>query len=229
MTQKNERLQVLEMIENGVITPEEGARLLTALDDPALPGEPADYFSSEPENLTTPRLSEPGNFADPFPEGRANGFEPGERPLDPGLQHWRRWWMIPMWIGVGITVVGGLLMFLAYQASGMGFWFGCAWLPFLMGVGVMALAWGSRTSRWLHLRIQQKPGERPETIMLSFPLPLRFTAWAIRTFGRYIPQLNKTGVDEMILALGKTTGPENPFYIEVDEGEDGERVQIYIG
>jgi hypothetical protein len=33
----------------------------------------------------------------------------------------------------------------------------------------------------------------------------------------------------MILALGRNTGPEAPFYVEVDEGENGEQVQIYIG
>jgi len=93
----------------------------------------------------------------------------------------------------------------------------------------MALAVSSRTSRWLHLRVHQKPGERPQTIAISFPLPLRFAAWFVRNFGRYIPKLDQTGLDEMILALGKTTGPNSPFYIEVDEGEDGEQVQIYIG
>jgi hypothetical protein len=106
----------------------------------------------------------------------------------------------------------------------------CAWLPFLLGVAVMALAWSSRTSRWLHLRIhqKQKPGEWPQKITLSFPLPLRLTTWALRTFGRYFPQLKNSGVDELILALGKNTSPDNPFYLEVDEGEAGERVQIYI-
>jgi hypothetical protein len=228
MTNKNERLQVLDMIESGVISPEEGARLLGALEDPVLPEQPADYFPDETEDLVPGTLSEVGDFNDPFQTESVDGNAPGGA-FDPNIQHWRRWWLIPMWVGVAITVAGGLLMFLAYQTSGFGFWFGCAWLPFLMGVGVMALAWSSRTSRWLHLRIQQKPGERPQTILLSFPLPLRFTAWALRTFGGYIPQLNKTGIDEMILALGKTTGPDNPFYIEVDEGEDGEKVQIYIG
>jgi hypothetical protein len=93
----------------------------------------------------------------------------------------------------------------------------------------MALAWASRNSRWLHLRIHQKPGERPQTILLSFPLPLRVTAWFLRTFGRSIPQLKNSGVDELIQALEQNTVLADPFYIEVDEGEDGERVQIYIG
>jgi hypothetical protein len=230
MNMKNERLQVLEMIESGVITPEEGAKLLSALDGDASPEEggwnsASMGYSEDFDTPVTPSLPEIVS-TDPALGDEA---EADERLFDPKLQYWRRWWMIPMWIGIAITVAGGALMFLALQTSGIGFWFGCAWLPFLLGVGVMALAWASRTSRWLHLRIHQKPGERPQTILLSFPLPLRATAWFLRTFGIRIPQLKNTGVDELILALEKTTGPANPFYMEVEDGEDGERVQIYIG
>ena len=59
--------------------------------------------------------------------------EPAEEPqsgdviadtFDPEIERWKRWWMIPLWVGVGITVIGGLLMVWAYQASGFSFWFG---------------------------------------------------------------------------------------------------------
>jgi len=63
----------------------------------------------------------------------------------------------------------------------------------------------------------------------GFYLPLGLAAWFLRAFGRFIPQLKGTAVDEMILALGKATGPASPLLVEVDEGENGERVQIYIG
>jgi hypothetical protein len=101
----------------------------------------------------------------------------------------------------------------------------------VIGLGVIAMAWGSRTARWLHLRIKQKPGERPGTIAFSIPLPLRFTSWFLRTFGRFIPDLQEKGVAvaAVVQALERTTGAEAPFYVEVDEGEEQEKVQIYIG
>lgn len=145
------------------------------------------------------------------------------------MERWKRWWMIPLWVGVGIIVVSSLLMAWAYQAGGFSFWFACAWLPFLLGLGSVMLAWSSRTARWLHLRVQQQPGEWPRTIAFSFPLPLRLAAWFLRVFGRFIPQLKDTGIDELILALGSATGPASPLLVDVDEGENGERVQIYIG
>jgi hypothetical protein len=231
MDEQNPRMQILTMIESGVITAEEGARLIQAIEGEAdqaeFQDEPADAqpgmgATGSPQATNGASVAEAGEVID-----ERYGPLPGE--FDEQIAKWRRWWTIPLWVGVGITILGGLFMFWAYQASGYGFWFGCAWVPFLLGVAVMAFAVSSRTSRWLHLRVHQKPGERPQTIAFSFPLPLRFAAWFVRNFGRFIPHLDRSGLDEMILALGKTTGPDAPFYIEVDEGEDGEQVQIYIG
>ena len=228
MSEKNERLQILEMIENGTITASEGASLLKALE--------ADYMV---EDMSFDTEDEPEPFVTDE-AGYSKENEPAAEPLsgdviadtfDPEIEKWKRWWMIPLWIGVGITVIGGLLMVWAYQASGFGFWFGCSWLPFLLGVAVMVMAWSSRSARWLHLRIQQEPGEWPRTIAFSFPLPLRFAAWFLRTFGQFIPKVNETGVDfdQLIQVLENSTNSETPFYIEVDEGDNGEKVQIYIG
>ena len=116
-------------------------------------------------------------------------------------------------------------MLWVYQSTGFSFWFGCTWLPFLLGVAVIAMAWGSRSARWLHLR------EWPRTFAFSFPLPLHFAAWFMRTFGKFIPQVNEIGLDfdQLIEAFETSTNPETPFYIEVDDGEGGEKVQIYIG
>ena len=36
-------------------------------------------------------------------------------------------------------------------------------------------------------------------------------------------------LDEVILVLSDSTTPEVPLYAEVDEGDVGERVEIYIG
>jgi hypothetical protein len=40
--------------------------------------------------------------------------------------------------------------------------------------------------------------------------------------------MDTTNLDEVILALGKTS-PDQPFYVKVDEGEEGEKVEVYIG
>jgi hypothetical protein len=229
--EKNPRMQILEMIESGAITAEEGARLLQVIEgdadqemsqDEAWQPLPDTIAAGEAQAEEESSIPETGEVIDDDPDFSAE-------EINARIDKLRHWWLIPFWVGIGITIIGGLLMFWAYQASGLGFWFGCAWLPFLLGVAVMAFAVSSRTARWLHLRVRQQPGERPQTIAFSFPLPLRLAAWFVRNFGRFIPQLNRTGLDEMILALGRNTSPEMPFYIEVDEGDNGEKVQIYIG
>jgi hypothetical protein len=118
-------------------------------------------------------------------------------------------------------------LYTIYNASGFTFWFACAWFPFLISVAIVALAWASRSAHWIHIRVHQSPGERPQNIAISFPIPLSLMAWFLRTFRSKIPNMQGVNPDEMILALNHVS-PEKPFYVEVNE-EDGERVEVYIG
>ena len=198
MSGSAERMRVLQMIEDGQVSAADGLKLLDALS--------ADDMAPA-----------------------ADAVAPGQSAGNPDLEYWRRWWMAPMWAGIGVLLVGAVLMFAAYQASGFGFWFVCAALPFAAGVVIMALAAGSRSARWLHVRVRtnQRTNDWPRNIALSFPLPIRLTAWLLRLFGPFIPQLKDHGLDEVILALAETTSSDAPLYVDVDEG--GERVQVYIG
>ena len=85
--------------------------------------------------------------------------------------------------------------------------------------------------RRLHIRVQRAGAstDGPRHIALSFPLPIRLTAWALRLAGPHIPQLKDSGIDELILALAETTSAESPLYVDVNEGEGGEHVHVYIG
>jgi hypothetical protein len=239
-------MQILEMIESGKISADQGLRLLQAL-----AGE-ADPRPDTPLAAENPSPADAHPFTGPAPgndflggpsfsggsRGEGSSFHPSPEsvardelePLPPDVGRWQRWWMIPFWAGLAFTMLGGLLMNWALlRARALSLWFCFASLPFLLGILIMALSWQSRKAHWLHLRIQQKPGEWPQTLAFSFPLPLRLAAWFFRTFGDYIPKLQGTSLDEVILALGQSATPENPLYINVDEGDDGERVQIFIG
>jgi hypothetical protein len=255
MSLEAERIKILELIDNGLISAEEGIRLLNALngqedgeaasrnvDPPALQidlpaAEEPQASLPEPEFTASSRVEIPGPEFEP-PPARADQHQTADEPaaevitpapkFDPAKVKWRSWWWIPMWVGVGITLIAALLMYWAYSASGVGFWFACTWFPFMLGVGVMALAWASRTMRWIHVRVHQKPGEKPQRIAISLPIPLHLTAWFLRTFGKNIPHMGNTGLDELIMALDATS-PDTPFYVEVNEGNNGERVEVYIG
>ncbi|MFZ6030462.1 MAG: SHOCT-like domain-containing protein [Chloroflexota bacterium] len=237
---ENERLHILEMLDRGQITAEQALALIQALDAGAagesLPaGVPFPPVSPEAESDPDAQPSSPLPDAEaPAPAVEVFAPEPEDAPEAPAAGQvytpsgrFRSFWLIPLWMGAAITVLGGLLMYLAWQASGFGFWFACAWFPFALGVLALIFAWLARGMPWLHLRVRRSQGEGPHNIVISFPLPLRLAGWGLRTFGQRIPGMERTNVDEIIVAL-EHISPETPFCVEVDEG-DGEHVEIYIG
>jgi len=226
MANEDERRLILDMIESGKITAEEGLHLLHTLPESEAGEDEQGY------DARLPGISDEVPAASVSPEEDAGpvlvgDVEPAARP--PDFDRWRSTWMIPLWIGVGVTVLGSLLMFWAQQSTGVSFLFFCAGLPFALGVVLIVLAWQSRTARWLHLRVQQRQGEWPKNIAFSFPLPIRAASWFMHTFGRRIPGMENTSVDEVLRALESSTSADDPLFLEVEEGEDGERVQIFIG
>jgi hypothetical protein len=69
----------------------------------------------------------------------------------------------------------------------------------------------------------------PRNITLGFPLPLGLTSWFLRTFGHNIQGMKNTNVDDIIQILDATGKSGEPFIVNVNDDEDGERVQVYIG
>ena len=223
---EEERLQILEMIEKGVISASEGVRLLNSIQgeplEPTLPSVSTAATAGQSGIVEAEEVVEEAHL----PPQDETTSTPAD--FDTDVSRWRRWWWIPLTVGIGITVVSGLLMFVAYKSSGFGFWFACLWFPLLLGVILMSLAAASRTARWLHVRVHQAEGEHPRTIKISMPVPIRFVAWMMRTFKHRIPGMDRSGMDEAVLALGKITSDE-PFYVKVDEGDSGEKVEVFIG
>jgi len=236
--QDDERLQILDMIATGKISPQQGVELLKALEDeenkadeaqPSLqlepPQQPGVDAALPPVVISQQATPPPGSSSQP--NAAANEGLPENPPFDPRAKKWQGWWRIPLWIGVIATVLTGLLMYSIFRASGFGFWFACSWFPFLISVGILALAWASHSAHWIHIRVHQPPGQRPQNIAISFPIPITLMAWFLRTFRGKIPGMEGVNSDEMILALHHVT-PDKPFYVEVNE-EHGEHVEVYIG
>jgi hypothetical protein len=225
-----EREIVLKMIADGKISPEEGLKLMQALKSPAenaqLPGNAGTGSGPRPE---PGEESGPETSAEnPEVKTERSGLEADPR-IDRIKSTARRLWQVPLWIGVGITVLSAMGMYSIMRGSGLNFWFYCLTLPLLLGILGIVAAVGSRKAHWLFVNVEQKPGERPQRIFLGFPLPLKFTAWVLRTFGNKIPNLKNTSVDEVIQVVETGLTGDEPLIVNVDEGEDGERVQVYIG
>jgi hypothetical protein len=246
MSRENTRMYILEMIESGAINADEGIRLLQDLpiEDEAPNGtaiqlpppiestggpqrEPPEPVATQTDGTGPQAESEP-------PEAQAiEGEVMPDFPIPEKTERWRSWWMIPFWVGVAITIASGGLLYWVVQAAGVGLGFFLALLPFLAGVTLMVITWQARTARWLHLRIHQKPGQSPQTIAISFPLPLRLASWFLRLFHGRLPsqmgQFDRASLETLIQSLEQSISSKTPFYMQMQDDEDGERVEIYIG
>jgi hypothetical protein len=213
-----ERSQVLKMIKEGKVTPEEGLKLIQALEQ-----NPAEEEKKAPQEAAAEAS---GPDSQPKAEQSGMDTDPHIARVKSAVQ---RLWQIPLWIGVGVIILSAVGMYAILQKAGTNFWFFCLIAPLLLGVLVMAAAAGSRRARWLFVEVHQKPGEKPKRIFLGFPLPLKLTAWFLRTFGNKIDGLKDINVDEVVQIVETGFTGDQPLVVNVDEGEDGERVKVYIG
>jgi len=138
--------------------------------------------------------------------------------------------MIPLWIGVFLAVMSAWGIYSIQQNAGVNFWFLCLMVPLLLGVLLIVLGAGGQGSKWLYVNVDRREAhDWPQNITLGFPLPLGLTAWFLRNFGHNIRGMGKTNVDEIIQVLDATGKSGAPFIVNVNDDEDGEHVQVYIG
>lgn len=207
-----ERKKILQMVADGKINAEEAATLMRALDEPA---------DENVEMIEPVRFEESG-----FTEERSDSTEFDEvrrraSVFSRGL----------LGLGIVFTVLSAWIMFAVQQNAGINFWFFCFAMPLMLGILLMALGAGSKSSRWLYLNVDrsQRP-DGPKRISLALPLPLGLAGWFIRTFGSRIDGFKKTNIDEVINAINMAKNIKEPLIIKVDESDKGgERVQVFIG
>lgn len=201
-----EQKKILKMVEDGKISADEAMILIRALEE--------DSVEADVEVIETEAGQGAASAAPEFEEVKARA---------------RKYAAIPLWIGIILTVLASYWMFALVQNVNYGFWFFCAWFPLLLGILLVALSAGGLTSRWLYVDVHQEPGEWPERITFGFPLPFGLASWFFKNFGHYMQGMDKNNIDAILMALDASKSVDEPLIVNVDEGDDGERVQVYIG
>ena len=115
-----EKRQILKMVEDGKISADEAMTLIKALEQ-----DPAEAEMKVLE--AAPTSTSEKTDAPEFEEVK---------------QRARKFAMIPLWIGVALTVLFAGLMYWSIESSGFGFWFYCLTFPFLFGVLLIAISAG---------------------------------------------------------------------------------------
>jgi len=201
-----EEKRILGMVESGVITPEEAMKLIKALEEG--PPEP-------PEVILEPQA--------------ASGATPGDTLAFEQIKaRAGRFSRVPLWLGTGFTVLAAYWLFVLVQDSNYGFWFACAWLPLALGILLVALSTGGGNARWVYVNIEQAEEEWPRHITFGIPIPLGALGWVLRNFGHHMRGWHGMDVNEMLDLLSTAT-KEEPLLVNLQDEEDGDRVQVYIG
>jgi len=203
-----ERKKILQMVEEGKISADQAASLMRALDADSVPAEMKVIQTESGPSFE-------GSDAPEFEEVKSRA---------------RRFAMIPLWIGVFVAVLSAWGIYTVQQNSGLNFWFFCLLFPLFLGVLLIALGAGGQGSKWLYVNVDRREAhDWPQNITLGFPLPLGLTAWFLRNFGHNLRGMGKTNVDEIIQVLDATGKSGAPLIVNVNDDEDGEHVQVYIG
>jgi len=207
-----ERKKILQMVEDGKVSAGDAAKLMMALDADADPTE-VEMEVIQPDT--------------------SQGFEKSEAPeFEEIKSRARRFSLIPLWIGIFITVLSAWIIYGIQQNGGANFWFYCMVLPLLAGVFLITLGAGGRSARWVYLDVDRpyaKRGDGPRHITFGLPLPLGIIDWFLRTFGNYFQGLSKRRMDGMIELMNATRNSNEPFILNIDDSDDGEHVRIFIG
>nr|MDQ3004172.1 hypothetical protein [Chloroflexota bacterium] len=155
-----ERKKILQMVEEGKVSAGDAARLMLALD--------ADADSAEAEMEVIETGTSQGRRPEEFESTAAPEFEEIKSRA-------RRFSLIPLWIGIFITVLSAWVIYGIQQNGGASFWFYCMILPLLAGVFLITLGAGGRSARWIYLDVDRpyaKRGDGPKPITFGLPLPL---------------------------------------------------------
>jgi hypothetical protein len=214
-----ERKKILQMVEDAKISVEQAAALMRALEE-----DSAEADAAKAEVLEMgPRSVDESDALSQSKRDDASHFEEVKSRA-------RRFAMIPLWVGVLISVLSAWAILAVQQAAGITFWFFCLSVPLFFGVLLIVLGAGGQSSKWIYVNVDRRYAQDwPRNITFGLPLPLGLTAWFLRNFGHTIRGMQNTNVDEIIQILDATGKSEAPLIINANDSEDGEHVQVYIG
>ena len=207
------RPEILQKIETGEMSPEEGLRLLNAVDgdSPVMPEQMAVDYASVPEmEIIRPRDT---------------GQSDKDKASKPEFSKYRTLSWLMFGAFLILTLVSANWMVQGWLANNFGWGFWLSWIPF--GIGVLGMA-TSLNSRWLHLRVTEGKGGERKNIRISMPLPLGLASWVLNAVPGWLPQeVREKHIGEALSEINRSITRDEPFFIEVDE--DDQHVEIYIG
>ncbi len=222
MTLRERRLEIMRKVETGELSIEEGSRLMAAMEAGEVilpkPSPEAKTFSPESAQAESVPPAEPV-LAQP------EVVETDDEEARRRVERWKRWWTLPMGVGVLLAIVGAYWMFAGYRAAGLSWGFWLSWIPFGIGLAVMALSWYSQYVPWLHVRVRNRSAG---SVSFSAPLPIGLVSWGLGVYRQFAPdQAREQRLEEIESFLSAPLFSEDPLHVFVDD-KDGSQVEVVI-
>ena len=199
MLTTEERLKILEMLQAGTISADEAEKLLM--------GSEARTAPDDNQAIITPLGANRGATA------------------TKDVPQFKNFWQWIFATGSAIFLFFGLIVasvttFLTLLCLG----------PVMMvGFGLAAVGLWSRSSHWIHIRINSRNGDK---VKLSLPFPIMFTSLIMRFVQPFIKHqtgdvdLGKINIAALIREMGDALSAENPLVVSVNDDDD--QVLVYI-
>lgn len=211
----DERLQILQMVQDGIITAGEAEALLNALDA-------VDSAAASGPEAGAEIHAMPASLDIPHPEPTKK-----KKRTTPDMQRYRRYWEYPFIVGLILVGVTGLCAS-SVPSPLLAF---CGWSVFVVALLIALIGWLSQWSPWMHVRIRERNGRR---IVFSVPLPLQLlgiTTDIAHVFVRRFADKETVNNVEMAAAFLSALEHEKldePIMIAIDEA-DGDHVELFFG
>ncbi|NLF75344.1 MAG: DUF2089 domain-containing protein [Chloroflexi bacterium] len=196
----DEQRRILQMVQEGAITPDEAARLLDALVEEALPAAGDGSPAPAPAPARAPD----------------DVIAPGPAP------RFRRYWEVPFAVGLILLGLAGVCV-----SSVSGVLLLCGWSAFVVAAIIALAGWWSRSAAWVHVRIRESDGDR---LSFSLPLPMGLAGWGLGLAQRYVDDDTRANLDVAagLLDMFRAADSNEPMTVEIDE-EDGDHILVHIG
>ena len=247
MDLRDRRLEIFKRVQDGRLSLSEASRLLAELeqdhgnppDDPApvlpligaagiLPPGPAGSAGTPAAKDGPVWVAVEGIKPGPTDEQPDPPIEPVE-VISPTTHSpvWGGWWLWVFILGLLLIIAAANWMYAGFVAARLGWGFWLSFIPLSLGVVLVWLGWEIRLARWLSIHIRQRPGARPQEIMLSIPLPTGVLSWAMRQFGHFAPPLRGTDVGDFMNEIDQAVAGDGPLQILVGD-KNGGQVEIWM-
>lgn len=198
MTRDENKLQILKKVENGTLSLEEGADLLSILDREEAGQVPAASVHEEGDSVES---------TEPLPEKVPAG--------------WKALWGIILWLGVICMAASGFWLYSSYDRSqmGVGFWFALFFL--FLSIAIIIFGWRLIAEHWMVVRIRSIEDGKPKKFLIWAPLPIHMALWVFKTFGNKMPaDIQGRKIDEILSELNDSLAEGEVLQVDLDG--DGE-------